>query len=66
MTQKEKIPTENHTNPMVSVIYTIPVNKENPSLFMNSICGKTIIKVETSSLKNLKIVPRNLNEIVLS
>ncbi len=37
MNQKEEIPTENHTTTMVSVIFTIPINKENSSLFMNSI-----------------------------
>jgi hypothetical protein len=38
MNQKEEIPTEKHTTPMVSVIYTKqPTNKENSSLFMNII-----------------------------
>jgi hypothetical protein len=42
------------------------INQENSSVFMNNICRKAKTKVETSSLGNLKIMPRNLNEIVLS
>jgi hypothetical protein len=43
------------------------INEENSSLFNNSILywRKEIKKVETSSLRNLKIMPKNLNEIVL-
>jgi hypothetical protein len=37
------------------------INEENSSLSMNII----VKKVETSSLRNLKNMPRNLNEIVL-
>jgi hypothetical protein len=43
-----------------------PINEEYSSLFMNSIWWKAKTKVETSSLRNLKILSRNLNEIVLS
>jgi hypothetical protein len=60
-------PTENYTTPMVSEIYTTQsTNKENLSLFMNSILHKDKKKAETSSLRNLNIIPRNLNEILLS
>jgi hypothetical protein len=31
-----------------------------------SFCGKTKPKIETSSLRNLTVMPRNLNKVVLS
>jgi hypothetical protein len=47
--------------------YKNSVNEENSSLIMNiAFCTKPKPKVETSRLRNLKSMPRNLNEIVLS
>ncbi len=52
---------------MVSGIHTKQsFNEENSSLFMTAFYKKVKLKIETSSLRNLKIMPRNLKEIVLS
>ncbi len=67
MNRKEENLTENHTNPMFSEIHTkLSIDQESLSIFMYRFFRKAKSKVETSSLRNLKIMPRNLNEIVLS
>ncbi len=59
--------TENHTTPMFSEIHTKQsVNEENSSLFLNSTCRKAKTMVETSSLRTLEIMPRNLNVSIRS
>jgi hypothetical protein len=65
MHRQEENLTENHT---ISVVSEIDTNnkEENSSLFMENILQKGKTKVETSSLRNLKMMPGSLNEIVLS
>ncbi len=61
--RKEGNLTENHTTPMVSEIQSM---KKIQVCSWIAFGGKAKTKVETSSLRNLKILSRNLNEIVLS
>ncbi len=63
---KEENLTEYHTIPIPEIHTKQSIHEENSSLVMNSIFQKGKMKVETSSLRNLKIMPRNLNEILLS
>jgi hypothetical protein len=67
--RKEENLTENHATPTVSEIYTNKsINEENSSLFNvheYALCRMAKTRVETSSLRNINIMPRNLNEIVL-
>jgi hypothetical protein len=63
---KEKL-TENYTIPLVSEIYTTKsINEKTQVCSWIAFCRKAKTKEETSSLRNLKNIPRNLNEIVLS
>ncbi len=58
---------ENHIPPVVSEICTKQqINEENSSCPRIAFCRKERTTVETLSLRNLKIKPRNLNESVLS
>ncbi len=67
MHRKEENLTENHTTPMFSEIHTkLSIDEGSLSIFMNSFFRKAKSKVETSSLRNLKIMSRNLNEILLA
>ncbi len=60
MHQKEEILKENRTTPMDSE------SKKTQVCSCIAFCRKTKMKVETSRLGNLKIIPRNLYSIVLS
>ncbi len=60
--KKEENLRESQTPPMVS--------ENHPKQSINgetsrTLCRKAKTKVETSSLRNLKTMPRNLNEIIL-
>jgi hypothetical protein len=67
MQRKEENLTENHATPMVSDIYTKNQSmKKNKVYPWKAFCRKTKTKRETSNLRNLKIIPRKLNDIVLS
>ncbi len=67
MHQKEENLTENHTTPMVSEIYiqNSQSMKKTQVCSWIAFCRKTKANVETSGLTNLKVICRNLNEIVL-
>ncbi len=64
--RKEKNQIENHTH--FDFQKSIQINEENLICSWRAFCRKPKPKVETSSsnLRNLKIMPINLNEIVLS
>ncbi len=67
VSKKEKNLTENNTISIVSEIHTKQsTNDKNLSLSITAFCRKAKAKVDTYSLRNLRLLPRNLNEILLS